>query len=373
MSNLKFLYTDVYYPRFVSGIYGTSNDLSQLNYEKQLSIIHAELFATSNFYTRNLRKLGWVTQDSIINIETLQKKWAWEHGVRSWFIRDATLGRIPYIRGKFRPVWATTIFLEQVRSLRPDVLFMQDIGYIDPEFLSEAKRFTKVLIGQTASPLPPKSNLKAFDLILTSLPNYVRDIERAGVKAKYFKLGFEKDILNKVFPQRKKYDTTFIGGFSLHHHQRAIFLEELATKTKFDIWGYGSSTLDRNSPLHQYHHGEVWGKQMYKILLQSKITINKHDYFAKNYANNMRLFEATGCGALLITDYKDNLSELFRIGTEAETYKSVDELAEKIKYYLANDSKRDKIARAGQRRTLSEHTYFNRMKELNHIITDMLK
>ena len=33
----------------------------------------------------------------------------------------------------------------------------------------------------------------------------------------------------------------------------------------------------------------------------AKITINRHIDVSENYANNMRLFEASGCGALLIS------------------------------------------------------------------------
>ncbi len=72
---------------------------------------------------------------------------------------------------------------------------------------------------------------------------------------------------------------------------------------------------------------------------KSFITINRHIDVAENYANNMRLFEATGCGALLITDYKDNLNELFEIGEEIVAYRSPEEAAALIKYYLSNPKK----------------------------------
>ncbi len=107
---------------------------------------------------------------------------------------------------------------------------------------------------------------------------------------------------------------------------------------------------------------------MYKILLKSKIIINRHIDIAEDYANNMRLFEATGCGAMLITDEKKNLGEIFKVGKEIITYSDVDDLIEKLKYYLKNDKEREKIAKAGQRRTLKDHVYEKRMKELVGIL-----
>ena len=43
---------------------------------------------------------------------------------------------------------------------------------------------------------------------------------------------------------------------------------------------------------------------------------------AKSYANNMRLYEATGVGALLVTDWKENLGEMFEPGKEVVAYRS---------------------------------------------------
>ena len=62
---------------------------------------------------------------------------------------------------------------------------------------------------------------------------------------------------------------------------------------------------------------EVWGLDMYRALARSKITINRHINVAENNANNMRLFEATGTGSLLITDRKDNLCIYLRLARKS--------------------------------------------------------
>jgi len=51
---------------------------------------------------------------------------------------------------------------------------------------------------------------------------------------------------------------------------------------------------------------------MYNVLKNSKITLNNHIGIAGCFAGNMRLFEATGVGTLLITDWKTNLKEMFK-------------------------------------------------------------
>jgi spore maturation protein CgeB len=82
----------------------------------------------------------------------------------------------------------------------------------------------------------------------------------------------------------------------------------------------------------------------------------------------MRLFEATGMGALLLTDEKQNLAELFRPGEEVAAYANENELVELIEHYLAAEDERAAMAAAGHARTLRDHTYEQRMAQLVEII-----
>jgi spore maturation protein CgeB len=107
---------------------------------------------------------------------------------------------------------------------------------------------------------------------------------------------------------------------------------------------------------------------MYRALARSRITLNRHINVAENNANNMRLYEATGVGAMLLTDRKDNLHELFEIGKEVVAYSSKEEAAELVRYYLEHPGEAAQVAKAGQARTLREHTYAQRMQELVPIL-----
>jgi spore maturation protein CgeB len=112
----------------------------------------------------------------------------------------------------------------------------------------------------------------------------------------------------------------------------------------------------------------VWGLDMYRVLCRSRVTLNRHINVAGEYANNMRLYEATGCGAMLVTDNKRNLGDLFSIGKEIVAYENVDDLCDRIRYYEKHDVERKAIAEAGQKRTLNDHTYYHRMEDLIDII-----
>jgi len=108
----------------------------------------------------------------------------------------------------------------------------------------------------------------------------------------------------------------------------------------------------------------IFFEQMAEFYNKCKIVVNQ----SGGNDINMRMFEATACGALLITQKVPYLDELFEDGKEIVVYSTMKELIKKINYYLEHDDERKKIARAGQVRTLNDHTYQSRVKEIIKII-----
>jgi hypothetical protein len=190
-----------------------------------------------------------------------------------------------------------------------------------------------------------------------------------GVKSEYFRIGFDERVLSLLGEVKKDIDFSFVGGISRHHGGAIPLLEYLVEHTDMRAFGYGAASLPANSPICHRHGGEVWGMDMYRSLARSRITLNRHINVAENNANNMRLYEATGVGTMLLTDRKDNLHELFDIEREVVTYSSKEEAAELVRHYLDHPQEIERIARAGQARTLREHTYALRMQELVPILT----
>jgi spore maturation protein CgeB len=119
-------------------------------------------------------------------------------------------------------------------------------------------------------------------------------------------------------------------------------------------------------------HPALFGLAMYQKLFQSKIVLNNHIDIAAKYASNMRLYEATGLGTCLLTDEQPDLQEIFEIDREIVTYNSVDECVEKVKWLLENPQEREAIAKAGQARTLKDHTFDQRAIQLDEIIRENL-
>ncbi|OYT92564.1 MAG: hypothetical protein CFE43_07925 [Burkholderiales bacterium PBB3] len=359
---------DTYYPRFLAAHYAEHPHLASETYRNQRQNLLDQAFGTSDFYSRHLQAMGHDAQDLIVNCVPLQKALAHEHNASYSALAmklPQRLLRLPVL-GRWLSMLPglVAIAVEQIKATRPDVLYCQDLWFLSPQKLAELRPFVKLIVGQIASPLPPDGYLTGYDLIMTSFPHFAPRLQAIGVVSEYFRVGFDTRVLELIGSVEKDINASFVGGISRHHGKALPMLEYLAGTTPIEFFGYGVKSLRQSSPIVARHHGEVWGLDMYRALARSRVTLNRHINVAENNANNMRLYEATGVGALLITDRKDNLGELFEIGKEVVAYSSPEEAAELIRYYIAHPVEARAIARAGQARTLREHTYQRRMEEL---------
>jgi spore maturation protein CgeB len=77
-----------------------------------------------------------------------------------------------------------------------------------------------------------------------------------------------------------------------------------------------------------------------------------------------RNFEIPGSGGFLLTSYAERLEDYYSLDKEVAVFNSKDELQEKIRYYLKNGEQRETIRRAGYERTMSDHTFEKRFRDI---------
>jgi hypothetical protein len=175
------------------------------------------------------------------------------------------------------------------------------------------------------------------------------------------------------WPVRKR-DVTFVGTFGRHQKNTAPLLKALAQEIPtLEIFSFASKKKLRRYGLDQFLRGKAWGRDMYRILAESKIVINRHGKVADGYSVNFRMFEATGMGALLVTERGKNIVDLFTPGKEVLTYKSVEEAVRVTKEALRNLNMLSEVAKAGQQRTLKDHTFAKRAHEMHKVITNLIE
>jgi spore maturation protein CgeB len=371
IKDLRVLVLDTYYPAFLAGHYDACRGLDRCPYEEQRRALLARRFGTSDVYSHHLRKVGHEATEIIANCVPLQVTWVREHGEHSRLLRAARKFLPGPARNLARRRLLREIALAQVKAFDPEILYVQDLWFLKTRDLDRLREQKRVVVGQIASGLPPEQVLRRYDLLLSSFPHFVDDFRRRGLQSEYFKIGFDERVLDQVRPtEERRYEVTFVGGLDPElHGARMRLLERLAGEVELSAWGYGAEKLAADSPVRRAYRGQAWGLEMYEVLARSRITLNRHIELANGYANNMRLYEATGMGAMLMTEEAANLGELFEPGREVSTYAN-DDVVAKVRHYLAHEDERRAIASAGKARTLREHTYGERIRELAGILED---
>lgn len=80
---------------------------------------------------------------------------------------------------------------------------------------------------------------------------------------------------------------------------------------------------------------------------------------------NARLFEATACGGVVLTEWRDRLPELFDVPSEVHSYSTFEELVNRIHALAAlPDAERNALAAAGSARAHRDHTYRHRVETI---------
>lgn len=347
---MRVLVVDTCYPAFQAAHYGRHEGLAARTYDEQWRALMDTFFGTADAYSHFLGELGHEAHEVVVDCAPLQAAWAREHELPG---RTAT----------------EEILLRQVEDFAPDVVYLQNLHVLSDDTMAALRHTGALVAGQIASAAPEADRLRMFDLILTSFPHFVETFRALGVASEYFRIGFDPRVLERLGPVPPTGDVTFVGALNAirHRHGNRV-LAQAARRLPIEFYGYDLRGWPPWSPIRRRYRGESWGLDMYRLLASSRIVLNRHIADAREYANNMRLYESTGVGSLLVTDAKVNLADLFEPGREVVTYSSADELVAQVRRYLADADGRREIAAAGQARTLRDHTYAVRMSELAAIL-----
>jgi spore maturation protein CgeB len=386
---MRILVLNADYLRFQAWLYRRHPRLESASYAAQMAARNASLFGLADFYSKSFSALGHSAAEIHVNNPWLQTAWAREHGMAleppgiaaaadrrtlpAWLERAVTPFK-PILRPLARRIGlspkldreAENILLAQIEEFKPDLVLNQDVFHVDPGLMRRIKRIgNPILIGQVGIEPSRGQDWGVYDLMISQLPTTVKFFRGLGVRSEINHLAFEPAVLDLLPPKPvTDIDVSFVGSVSLDHQQRIALLEAVARRYDLKLWGNRPQALPASSPLHRCFQGEVWGADMYQVLRRSRITLNSHIDLAGREAGNMRLFEATGVGTFLLTDFKDNLDTLFAPDREVGVWRSIDDCLKAIDHYLGDDTRRAEIAQAGQARTMAQHTYRHRAGEI---------
>ena len=387
---MKVLMLWKYYPQYLSFFYEKNPHVNDLPFEDHRNKILDDNFGWPGELSRYMNEHGIETEFIIVNAESMQKNWAEENGFKSYSKNG----------------WEKDIAMEQIKQFQPDVLWITSIFDYFGTFVNNALPYCKKVIAWVSCATPANLDVSGFTDLVTSHPEMLKDKQHLFNNVIVAKPGFDSNILDKIGHIEKKYNVTFIGGITPDHSKRAEILAYLIENDiDLKVFGYFYEPPDVgtwnflkqagkyisnpnnirgafNAFRHIYmqtdyqrdieiikktHYGPVFGMEMYRALAASRISLNIHIDVAGDHAGNIRLFETTGVGTCLLTEHSENIADLFEPGKEILTYSSKEELLDIIYKMLNQNDKIEVIAKAGQDRTLKDHTIEKMFNDIEHV------
>jgi hypothetical protein len=368
---VRYLLIDANYPEFLDSVYRDHPNLAAATYAEQQAAIHAGLFGEAPFQADALRALGHEADVIVTNAHVAQRAWAREQGAtglarRPWDVR-LRRGFVPWpTRTSTETNWK--VLFAQVRDYRPDVIYVGIMDTMPAGVAAQLKTMTRLLVAQVATALPADLSYRDYDLVVSSIPAQVDSFRAEGSDAEWVPLAFEPSVLDKIPLVHRDVPVSFVGSFTNRYSDRLGIVEAVARVAPLRTWTWNVDLVPADSPIRSTVQGAAWGRDMYQVLARSLMTLNTHGRISGEDANNLRLYEATGMGTLLVTDARRNMSQLFDVGSEVVTYRDAEECARMVRYYLDHPAEAASIAAAGQRRTLRDHTWANRMARIAELV-----
>ena len=226
----------------------------------------------------------------------------------------------------------------------------------------------------------------AYDYCLVPEKFKFDDYKKVGAHPIYLQEAANPNIY-KPYNLPKKYEVTFIGQ---RYGDRAEYIQYLLDRgIDVRVWGPGwkrkvglrgllfekmrdvKRTLlnqPRIKDLQQISKRPIVNIELVKMFSRSKINLGfsscgeTHRTEKRILQIRLRDFEIPMSGGFYMVEYMEELQEFFEIGKEIVCYTDPQDLADKIKYYLKHDSKREAIRKAGYERCQREHTWQKRFE-----------
>ncbi|AYO29931.1 hypothetical protein D2962_04315 [Biomaibacter acetigenes] len=220
-----------------------------------------------------------------------------------------------------------------------------------------------------------------YDYIFNTERSVIDLYKKYVINSYYLPLGSNEDVFNKTHDSRYYSDICIIGSAFQSRLDIIDELYDIIVQYNVKIIGQWWEKLKcydmiKNKVLSQI----ITDEEAARYYSNSKINLNIHRSFddrtfdlnksnLKAISPNNRTFDISAAGGFQIVDYREDLERFYKIGEEVVVYDGIDDLINKIQYYLKHDDERTKIAEKAYQRTLKEHLFTNRLGKMLEIVS----
>lgn len=224
------------------------------------------------------------------------------------------------------------------------------------------------------------AGLPELDLALAYRHANLEDFRRAGARRvellRSWYIPARNHPVELSEPERERFgcDVVFIGHYE--PDMRLACLEEVVKRG----WhlrlfghdeGWGQALASSRLLRHYSPVNTVWGDDYNRALNGARVALcflsklNRDTY-------TRRCFEIPASGAMMFSEYSEDLAGMFLPGVEADFFTSAEEFGEKLNRYLRDETLRQRVADAGRARLMRDrHDVVSRMQQVMHWVDEI--
>ena len=239
---------------------------------------------------------------------------------------------------------------------------------------------------------------KYYTHVVTTDPRGESKFREVGLtNAIYSPRGYNDAIYSPDPSVTQDLEVTFVGGFAPHRAWLVKRLRRAGIVVRCYGSGWSTATMhtwiggqvrrrlrDAGVPIGIPPHGHISQEAMIDVFRRSKINLNLSNsvswdarYLAASPRNVVHLmrsgkvkeqikgrhFEINGSGGFQLSYYVEGLEQCFSIGRELSIFVDIDDLVDKVRYYLKYDAERQLMAQRGLARAQRDHSINRRLAD----------
>lgn len=224
--------------------------------------------------------------------------------------------------------------------------------WIEKEAYKTSRRAIILLGHFTAVVYPDSTKLRSQDIVLTQWKGeVVEDWEkRSGLKTRYFPHGY--------FPEGNPGKMIFVAG------EYSVWIGSDTPFRDISRFGHRVNKVEcKPEYARNYYEGaEICPNVHLNIQKGSLVNVPESILEKPGYAVNERLFWIPGAGGFQIADENPLVREFY--DEDEVPMATAEDFKEIFEYYLAHPEKREAMAKKAHERTMREHLYEHRIKNI---------
>lgn len=239
---------------------------------------------------------------------------------------------------------------DDLAKYRADVAFVGSL-YERNSYDKLKNRLPEYLRGYFDAVMEAQLNISGANIVEPMLTTDI--LEQLG---EYFKL--EKS--EGSFSDLGLIFQTTVLGFKIAEIERRRALIELSKHFKVHV--YSNSNVSDLLRIRYCGSVDYWS-EMPRVFHASKINLN---FTIPNIKSGipLRIWDVLGAGGFLLTNYQAEIPYYFKEGEDLVCFDGVDDLRDKVGYYLAHSRQRQEIARNGYEKVKEKHNYIERINTM---------